>query len=596
MNKRDWVVLATIVDKGYKNHRTLSEVTAYSLGLINSSLRKLVEKGYLDDNYGVTEETFKYIEKTRPKRAIILAAGPGLRMMPISKTPKPLLKINNERLIERVIKQLHSVGVKEIHAVVGYEMERLEYLSHEYGVHLIYDANYAKRDSLYSLSLAGDFLANSYIVPGNVWFAKNPFSLNEYFSWYAISAFLDDDSYLRLNRKMELVYIEDEAPGNSMIGLSYLTEEDSKRIKEEMDKLNQKRKYRKESWERVLFVKNKLIPYARVMLGQSAYQIRTYEDLRDLDSHSKDLHSQHLNLISRVFGVPTREINYISGLFKGMTNNLMRFSVHGKPYLLRIPGAGSNELTDRQNEAAVYKALEGKDLTDKIVYISGESGYKIAHYWGESRTCDSSDPGDVKACMEHLKRLHDMKLEVDHSFEPIQMLKSYEALLSEAPSFEDYYKTREKIMHLHRLLSQLPKSNYLCHIDPVSDNFLFVDEKVYLIDWEYAGMSDPAIDVAMFAIYADYDKEGFERAMEFYYKKTPTILQRFKVYSYAAIAGLLWSVWCEYKAQFGINYGEYAIKQYRYARNFYNYATELLNEPELKDLMKAKELDVKDEK
>ncbi len=596
MNKRDWVILATIVDKGYKSHRKLSEKTSYSVGLINSSIKKLISKQYITRDYQVTDKTFKYIEKTRPERAIILAAGPGLRMMPISKTPKALLEINNEALIERVIKQLHSVGIEDINVVVGFQMEKLEFLSYKYDVNLIYNEDYTKRDSLYSLNLARDLLSNSYIVPANVWFAKNPFSLNEYFSWYAISAFLDDESYLRLNRKMELVYIDDESPGNSMIGLSYLTREDAIKIKRQLEELNAKRKYRKETWERALFVKNKLIPYARVMLGQSAYQIRTYEDLRDLDSHSKDLTSQHLNLISRVFEVSPREINYISGLFKGMTNNLMRFSIDEKPYLLRIPGAGSNELTNRKNEAAVYKTLEGKELTDRIVYISGKTGYKIAHYWEDSRTCNSDNPEDVKACMIHLRKLHDMKLKVDHSFNPISLLKDYETLLSEAPSFKDYYSTREKIMQLDKILSLLPREESLCHIDPVSDNFLFVSDEVYLIDWEYAGMSDPTIDVAMFCIYADFDKDQIDKTMEIYFNREPTILERFKIYSYAAMAGLLWSVWCDYKNQFGINYGKYAIKQYRYARNFHKHATELIKDPILKELISQKELEVKNEK
>lgn len=581
MNKRDWVILATIADLGYKNHRFIADRTDYSIGLVNTSLRKLIDQDYLDKDYTITNKTKKYMKKSKPQRAVILAAGTGIRMMPISKTPKCLLEINNEALIERIIKQLNEVGVFEIYVVVGYQIEQVEFLSNKFDVELIYDELFARRDNLHSLSLASDHLSNAYVVPGNVWFARNPFSINEYFSWYAISPYLDDESYLRLNRKMELVYIEDETPGNSMIGLAYLLDKDAQLVKKELHMLSNKRKYNRETWERSLFVDNKLLPYARVMLGQSAYKINTYEDLRELDSYSKDLLSNHINLISQVFKVPSKEITHISPLEKGMTNKLMSFSIGDEPYLLRIPGVGSNELTIRQQEADVYQALRGKKLTDEIIYISGQSGYKISKYWENSRTCDAQSQEDVSMCMKHLKKLHDMKLEVIHSFNPLKRLDIYENLLTSPPAFADYDVTREKVCELIGYLDKLPKEECLCHIDSVTDNFLIFDDQPYLIDWEYAGMCDPPIDIAMFSIYANYSKEEIDQLMHTYYGEEPTELNRFKVYAYAAIGGLLWSVWCEYKNQFGATFGDYAVKQYRYARDFHKYAMKVLNTQEV---------------
>ena len=53
-------------------------------------------------------------------------------------------------------------------------------------------------------------------------------------------------------------------------------------------------------------------------------------------------------------------------------------------------------------------------------------------------------------------------------------------------------------------------------------------------------------------------------------------MDRFKAYAYAAAGGLLWSVWCEYKDKMGINYGEYSMRQYRYAKKYYQYASRLI--------------------
>ena len=578
MNKRDWIVLAVLVKHGYTNQRSLVQHTGYSLGLVNSSLKKLEDEGYIDSAHGITAKTTAYIEASKPRRAVILAAGLGLRMTPINKVPKGLLQINGEPLIERIIKQLHEVDVREIHIVVGHMMERFEYLVDKYDVELIYDHEFAWKDTLHSLCRAEDKLSNCYIVPCSIWFSRNPFNTNEYFSWYAVSEYIDDDSCVRMNRKMELIYTESEQGGNSMLGLSYLLESDAQHLRERLTELNSHRKHSRDIWEKALFSVGKMDAYARIMLGQSAYEIKTYEQLRELDSESKNLQSERINYISSMFQVPKEEITDISGLFKGMTNRHMRFSVDGTPYLLRVPGEGSNEIINRQQEAAVYAALQGKNLTDKIIHISPDLGNKITEYWDGARNCDPSNEAEVAACIRHLKKLHDMKLEAAHSFDVLERLERYEFLRNAPASFSDYDETRAKVVELLSMMDRLPQERCLCHIDSADVNFLFVGDEVFLIDWEYGGMCDPHIDVSMFCIFADYSKEQIDSVADIYFDGPASPVSRLKLYIYAAAGGFLWSVWSEYKGNMGVDFGDYTMKQYRYAKRFYKHAMELARE------------------
>ena len=113
----------------------------------------------------------------------------------------------------------------------------------------------------------------------------------------------------------------------------------------------------------------------------------------------------------------------------------------------------------------------------------------------------------------------------------------------------------------------------LTHIDAVPDNFLFVPgeggESIRLIDWEYAGMQDPHVDIAMFCIYALYDRAQVDRLIDLYFPEGCADAVRVKIYGYIAACGLLWSNWCEYKRMLGVEFGEYSLRQYQYAKEYY---------------------------
>ncbi len=577
VKRRDWIVLAIIQRYGYLGKERLRERSGLPIEYLEGSLRTLQEEGYLSPELAVTEKTAALIEANRPRRAIILAAGAGVRMLP-ELTPKGLLTLNDEPLIERCIHQLHEAGVFDITAVVGYRQEAFEYLSDKFGVKLIPNEDYATHDSLRSLARALEetSLENCYIVPSDLWFSRNPFSETEYFSWYAVSGIVDDDSYVRVNRNMELKRIDSHQSGNAMLGLSYLLPRDAAAIAQRIRHLDEQRRYARSDWEEALFREGKMIPYAKVMVGQPYFIIKTYEQLGELADETEQRRSSMLSYIAQAIHLEDKSrIRDMQMLKKGMTNKLMRFSCDGENYLLRIPGEGSNKLTNRQEEAVVYGALTGKGVSDEIVHISGETGFKITRFWEGSRGCDKGSEEDVAACMALLRQFHGLKLSVPHDFDIFERLEYYQSLRGEKSTYHDYEEVKDQVLLLKDILAALPGERTLCHIDSVPDNFLFTPQGLYLIDWEYAGMCDPWIDVAMFCISAAYDREQIDRTMALYAGREPTLAERAKVYCYVSAGGLLWSQWCEYKQQFGVNYSEYAVRVYRYAKRFHVYAKEM---------------------
>lgn len=105
----------------------------------------------------------------RVERAIIMAAGIGKRLQPVTlKKPKPLVRVNGTRMIDTIIKSLHRNQIYEIHIVVGYLKEQFLILEREYeGIHLIENPYYDICNNISSLYVARDFIENAIIIDGD---------------------------------------------------------------------------------------------------------------------------------------------------------------------------------------------------------------------------------------------------------------------------------------------------------------------------------------------------------------------------------------------------------------------------------------------
>lgn len=566
------------------NQRVLAMETGYSLGRVNKAIMNLKKENVIDDELKVNPSGIAKIKRGKTRRAIILAAGYGMRMAPIGNDiPKALLEVNGEPLIERQIKQLHEVGITDITVVVGYMKERFEYLIDDYGVNLVVNLEYSTQNNLHSLSLVSEDLDNTYILPSDLYFINNPFSKLELYSWYMISNEKNGNSNVYVNRKLELVKTTDDL-ANGMVGLAFISEEDSSRLKQNLKTLDEEKKYKNSFWEEALIGddKDKMFISAKIIDSSKYVEINTYEQLRELDNKSKNLDSEVIDLISNVLKCDRDEIGNIAVLKKGMTNRSFQFEVRNNKYIMRVPGEGTDQLINRKEEYDVYKAIEGKGICDAPVYLNPSNGYKITKYLDNVRSANSEDVGDLKKCMKKLKEFHNLNLQVDHDFDLFGQILFYEKLRDGKPSiYRDYENTKKNVFKLKKYIDKHVAKTCLTHIDAVPDNFLFYEdengkERLQLTDWEYSGMQDPHVDIAMFSIYSLYDKDQIDTLINLYFEDECATENRIKIYCYIAVAGLLWSNWCEYKLALGVEFGEYAMKQYRYAKEYYRIVQEEL--------------------
>lgn len=452
-NKQENDILRILLSEPYINQRILAALSGHSLGVVNRSVRHLIETGYLDEQVRPTSKAKKEYKIKAPKNAVILAAGFGMRMVPINQEiPKGLLEVNGEPLIERQIRQLRKAGITEIYIVVGFLKEKYEYLIDKYGVELIFNPDYDSKNNIHSLRLVLNHLSNTYIVPCDIWCDRNPFHQHELYSWYMVSDIVDNESDIRVNRKMELVKVPESSGGNAMIGIAYLLDEECRIVCRRIEELCQNPCNDHVFWEQALYDHEKMIVPARVTHASNVVEINTYEQLRELDEESNHLKSDALDVIAAVFHVRTEEIVDIRVLKKGMTNRSFLFSCNGEEYIMRIPGEGTAQLINRRQEAEVYEAIAGRGLCDDVIYMNSENGFKITRYLRGVRTADPYDISDLNKCMKKLRDFHAMQIKVSHEFDLFGQIEFYESLWNGSPSvFRDYQETKKKVMELRGL-------------------------------------------------------------------------------------------------------------------------------------------------
>lgn len=115
-----------------------------------------------------------------------MAAGTSTRFVPLSaETPKGLLNVNGEVLIERQIRQLKEAGIIDITVVVGYKAELFRYLKEKYDVSLVHNDDYCRYNNIASLMCVLDKLGDTYICSSDNYFPDNVFIEHPEDSYYS---------------------------------------------------------------------------------------------------------------------------------------------------------------------------------------------------------------------------------------------------------------------------------------------------------------------------------------------------------------------------------------------------------------------------
>ena len=562
-----------------QTQRQMAKSLGISLGKCHGLIRTAVTDGYLTEDGGIlalTDAGEALLNNFRMENAVILASGIDVRFVPFThETPKSLMEIEGERIIERQIRQLHARGITDITVVVGYLAERFEYLTDKYGVNLIFNPEYATKHNVASLYLTRHLLGNTYLLIGDHWMWENLFQEYEPSPWFCCHWHEGPTSAWTAQTNGHRRILSLRRGGRDRLALRgpvCFTRELSQKLSKLIEQEYQSG-LESERWETAMMGHfDALAIYAHVRHPDMVQSFHTLEELRDFDLQYAEQSGNHnLRQIAAIFEVPEGLIRGLQWLDVGMANRSFRFELDGKAYIYRIPGAGSESLVIRRQEAAVYKAIASLNISDEVVHLDPVSGVKVSRFYENTGHVSMDDWQQIEDAMTMLRRLHSAALHVKHSFDIEEKLERFEALCERlgCVRFEDYGETRRRLEAPLRYIRERGGERVLCHMDAAHVNFLVgTNGALRLLDWEYAGLCHPLADVAMFGVFGSFTQTQTDRLLTLYLGREPTRHERLLCYSYCACGGLLWSLWAEYRQYLGEDFGAYAMQQYRAAKDY----------------------------
>jgi thiamine kinase-like enzyme len=205
------------------------------------------------------------------------------------------------------------------------------------------------------------------------------------------------------------------------------------------------------------------------------------------------------------------QVATIEALGGGITNHNFRVEIGNETFVLRIGGEDTQLLgIDRQSEHAASRVAAELGLAPEVVAFLEPEGYLVTRFIaGEVGRVNVAQVGAA------LRRLHDGPA-IPSRFDSFRVVETYRAIADERgvatpPRYGWANEIAQRIEQHRQGAPLLP-----CHNDLLNANFIGDGSRLWIVDWEYAGMGDPLFDLGNFAVNHELDADGERLLLESY--------------------------------------------------------------------------------
>lgn len=289
LTRKQFDILSILAEeKGTLSQRQLGEKSGHSLGTVNRVMQELTELQYVTEGE-ITGAGISALEPYRAKRAIFIAAGFGSRLVPITfNTPKPLVRVHGQRIIDGLIDACLDAGINEIYIVRGYLAEQFDQLLYKYPmIRFLENPVYNEANNISSAMVARYMLSNAYVFEADL-LISNPKIITKYHytsDFLAIKKDRTDDWCFIVK---DGVIVEEKVGGLDcwqMVGISYWNEEDGHKLSDDIKMTYEQPGGKERYWEQVplVFCKKHYKVEVRGCQENDIIEIDTFRELKAID-------------------------------------------------------------------------------------------------------------------------------------------------------------------------------------------------------------------------------------------------------------------------------------------------------------------------
>lgn len=289
LTRKQFDILSILAEeKGTLSQRQLGEKSGHSLGTVNRVMQELTELQYVSEGE-ITGAGISALEPYRAKRAIFIAAGFGSRLVPITfNTPKPLVRVHGQRIIDGLIDACLDAGINEIYIVRGYLAEQFDQLLYKYPmIRFLENPVYNEANNISSAMVARYMLSNAYVFEADL-LISNPKIITKYHytsDFLAIKKDRTDDWCFIVK---DGVIVEEKVGGLDcwqMVGISYWNEEDGHKLSDDIKMTYEQPGGKERYWEQVplVFCKKHYKVEVRECRENDIIEIDTFRELKAID-------------------------------------------------------------------------------------------------------------------------------------------------------------------------------------------------------------------------------------------------------------------------------------------------------------------------
>lgn len=295
INKNQFEVLSYIEKEGGKkiSQRQMSEELHLAPGTVNKVYAELEELGLVawrtNKEIRITGQGLDVLEPYRVRRAVILAAGFGSRMVPVTlNTPKPLVRVHDRMIIETLLDAVVAAGIKEIVLVRGYLWEQFDILRRRYpDIEFIYNPLFNDTNNISSAFLAKDLLANAYVMEADL-LVSNPNIIRKYeytSNYLGMYKKYTDDWCFTVKRGIIKGLQVGGTDCYHMYGISYWNREDGERLARCIDEVFRMPGGKERFWDEAALCvyKKEFNVSVRPCYEGDIIEIDTFKELKKID-------------------------------------------------------------------------------------------------------------------------------------------------------------------------------------------------------------------------------------------------------------------------------------------------------------------------